>query len=78
MKRIGLLVAVTLFLAGCTTYYRITDVGTNQHYYTTSVTKKSSGAVVFKDSRTGAKVTLQSSEITKVSREEFKHGDQTH
>ncbi|HRX84285.1 MAG TPA: hypothetical protein P5572_04625 [Phycisphaerae bacterium] len=73
MKRIGLLAGACLLLAGCTSYYRVTDVSTQQNYYTKNVQRKSSGAVVFKDSRTGSEVTLQSSKITKVNKETFEH-----
>jgi uncharacterized lipoprotein YajG len=75
MKRIGLLGVACLLLAGCTTYYKVTDIETQKHYFTTGVQKKSSGAVSFKDSRTGSEVTLQSSEIRKVNKEEFEYGD---
>jgi len=75
MKRVGLLAVACLMLAGCTSYYRVTNVETGKKYYTTSVKKKSGGAVQFKDSRTGEQVTLQSSKVAKVNKEEFTYGD---
>jgi hypothetical protein len=76
MKRTACLaiVPVLLLLAGCTNYYRVTDLATDQDYYTTRVHRRSSGALEFKDSRTGSDVTLTSSKITKVNKEEFKYG----
>ena len=75
MKRSGLILAVCLMLCGCVSYYRVTDLTTGNDYYTNAVEQKSSGAVVFKDSRTGSQVTLQSSKITEVTKEEFTYGD---
>jgi hypothetical protein len=76
MKRIACLALLLYLIAstGCTTYYRVTDVESQRHYYTTKVQKKSGGAVAFKDSRTGSKVTLQSSQVAKINKEEFNHG----
>lgn len=75
MKRIAMLLVTCLLLAGCTSYYRVTDLTTQQNYYTTDVDTKSSGAVVFKDSRTGSQVTLQSSQITEINKEEYTYGE---
>jgi len=75
MKRIGLLIIACLLAGGCTSYYRVTDLNSQENYYTTRVEKKSSGAVVFKDSRTGSRVTLPSSQITRINKEEFTYAD---
>lgn len=75
MKRLGLLAAACLMIAGCTSYYRVTDLATGDNYYTSEVRHKSSGAVAFKDSRNGSEVTLQSSKIAKINKEEFEHGE---
>lgn len=53
---------------GCTTYYRISDQATGRAYYTTDYDLTDSGAVVFEDAKSLSKVTLQSSEVSKVSR----------
>jgi len=78
MKRIGLLAVACLMLAGCTSYYRVTNLDTGKNYYTKQVSTKSSGAVVFKDSRTGEKVTLQTSKVTKINKEQYTYGDKEH
>jgi propanediol dehydratase small subunit len=63
-----------LFAAGCTTYYRISDQATGRTYYTTDYDLTDSGAVVFEDAKSLSKVTLQSSEVSKVSRTDFEVG----
>jgi hypothetical protein len=57
--------------AGCTTYYRVTDQSSKRSYYTTDYDRTESGAIRFDDARTGATVTLQSSEIVEIPRREF-------
>jgi len=76
MHRIRLsLVAFTVtaasMLAGCTTYYRVTDPSTGKVYYTTDINHRDGGAISLKDAATGDQVTLQNSQVAKVSREEF-------
>lgn len=63
-----------LFLAGCTTYYRVSDQATGRVYYTTEYDRTDSGAILFEDAKTRSKVTLQSSEISEVSRSDFEAG----
>ena len=63
-----------LFAAGCTTYYRVSDQATGRVYYTTEYDRTNSGAVVFEDSKTRSKVTLQSSEVNEVSRSDYEAG----
>jgi hypothetical protein len=60
-----------LFATGCTTYYRVTDQSSKRIYYTTDYDRTESGAVRFEDARSGATVTLQSSEIVEIPRPEF-------
>ena len=60
--------------AGCAKYYRISDLSNGNQYYTQSFTERRGGALVFKDSRTGNQVTLTSTEIAEVSKEEFTYG----
>jgi len=71
VKRTGLALAVLCLSVGCARYYQVTDPGTGQVYYTTDIDKRDSGAAEFKDARTHAKVTLQSSVIEKISKEAF-------
>lgn len=63
-----------LFAVGCTTYYRISDRASGRTYYTTDYDRTDSGAVVFEDAKTLSKVTLQSSEVSEVSRTDFEDG----
>ena len=65
---IGLLFLVA---AGCTSYYRVTDQASGRTYYTTDYDRTDSGGVVFKDAKSFSKVTLQSSELREVSRQDF-------
>jgi hypothetical protein len=61
-----------LLAGGCTTYYKVSDPAGNKEYYTTKVkTKKSTGAFELKDAKSGANVTLQSSEVKEITEEEF-------
>jgi hypothetical protein len=71
--RLGIGLAL-LFVAGCTSYYRINDQASGRIYYTTDYDRSESGSVVFEDSRTRSKVTLQSSEIREISRSEYESG----
>ena len=59
-------------LIGCSSYYKVVDPGSGNVYYTTKVKKEMGGAVVIKDAKTGADVTLQNSEVIKVKKDEFK------
>lgn len=63
-----------LFLIGCTDYYRVADPSTGKVYYTKDLDKKGSGALEFVDARTGEKVTLPSSEVREITKEEFRTG----
>jgi hypothetical protein len=75
MKRTLLGSAVLMIsLAGCTNYYKVTDPTTGRVYYTTELSQKGSGASTLKDARTGNTVTVQSSEVQKIEKEEFERG----
>ncbi|MFI5403365.1 MAG: hypothetical protein ACHQ1G_10540 [Planctomycetota bacterium] len=71
MKRIVLVLAVLGLCLGCARRYKVTDPRTGQVYYTRDVDKRDSGAAEFTDGKTSAKVTLQSSVIERVSKEEY-------
>lgn len=58
-------------IGGCTTYYQVTDPATKTAYYSTSIDSKGSGAVKFTDDKTNAEVTLQSSEVMKITKEQY-------
>ncbi len=53
----------------------MTDPASGRVYYTRDVdTKRRRGAVDFKDAKSGAKVTLQSSQVAKISEAEYQKG----
>jgi len=63
---------LTVMIAGCTNYYRVTDPSSGKSYYTTKVGEAGrAGAVKIKDAKTGSTVTLQSSEVKEISSEEY-------
>src|SRR5690349_14709444 len=70
----GLLVAAMACTAGCTTYYQVHDPTTGRDYYTTDYNQRGSGTATLTDARTGNQVTLQNSEVKKISKEEFEVG----
>ena len=55
-------------------YYQVTDNTTGKIYYTKDIDRKDNGAIKFKDARTGSKVTLQSTSVLKIEKDEFKSG----
>ena len=60
-------------VAGCGgDYYRVSDPAGDRQYYTTDIDKTKTGAITFKDEKSGSVVTLQSSEVKKISGDEFK------
>lgn len=75
MKRTILLLSL-LLLVGCGgSYYRVKDTTSGRVYYTRDVdTKRQTGAVDFKDAKTGSKVTLQSSEVEKITEAQYQQG----
>nr|WP_320193936.1 hypothetical protein [uncultured Desulfobacter sp.] len=69
---IMLFFSISILLASCGSYYKITDPQSQKSYYTTDVDKEKSGAVNFTDEKTKEEVTIQNSEISEISKEEFK------
>jgi len=65
--------ATAALTAGCATYYRVTDPGTGRAYYTEKVERKN-GTIMFKDAKTGAEVTMTSSVVLEVSKDEYEKG----
>jgi hypothetical protein len=62
-------------LAGCGgNYYKVNDPAGGKQYYTTEIEQSKAGAITFKDKKSGAKLTLQSSEVKDISKEEFESG----
>lgn len=76
MKGIGrlLVLGVICTAAGCTTYYKVHDPTTGKDYFTTEVKQERGGAATLKDDKTGRQVTVQNSEVEKVSEEQYKQG----
>lgn len=71
----GLLCGVVGLLGGCGgDYYRVNDTASEKLYYTTKIDQTRTGAITFKDEKGGSKVTLQSSEVKSISKEEFQAG----
>jgi len=58
-------------MSGCANYYQITDLSSKSTYYTTDYDRTDSGAIQFEDARTRANVTIQSSEIKEMTRQQF-------
>ena len=61
-----------LFGCGGKTYWKVHDPYTKTVYYTDGLDKLSSGAVAFTDAKTGEEVSIQNSEVKKITEEEFK------
>jgi uncharacterized protein YceK len=68
-----LVVLAAVLLAGCASYYRVTDPGSGRAYYTEKVERKN-GTIMFKDAKTGAEVTMTSSVVLEVPKAEFEKG----
>ena len=69
------LCGLTITVAGCSSYYRVTDPASGKTYYTTKIDNAGrAGAVKIKDEKTGSMVTLQSSEVKEISEEEYEAG----
>jgi len=68
--RTMVVVLLTLSLAACAHYYKVTDAASGKVFYTQCVDHKGS-AVEFKDAQTGGAVTLQNSEITKIDKQAY-------
>ena len=61
-----------LFGCGAKTYWMVNDPYTKNVYYTEGIDKLSSGALAFIDAQTGKEVSIQNSEVKKITEEEFK------
>lgn len=62
---------IPLLTAACSHYYKVRDPGGSKDYYTTDIDRNKAGSIKVKDKKSGATVTLQSSEVTEISEEEF-------
>lgn len=71
-----LLGIVFLSAVGCASYYQVTDPTTGKTYFTTGDKFKQadSGATSFVDARTGDQVTLQNTQVAKITQQQFENG----
>ena len=70
---LGILCGMAGLLAGCGGgYYRVNDPAGTKEYYTSDIDQTKTGAITFKDEKSGSQVTLQSSEVKEISKDEFK------
>ena len=74
MKKYFLILIICFFAVGCTKYYKVTDPTSDKTYYTNKIKQRGSGAIKIEDERTGNQVTLQSSEIEKITKDQFNLG----
>ncbi|MGH7182102.1 MAG: hypothetical protein ACREJN_09010 [Nitrospiraceae bacterium] len=68
---LGAVVALAAMTVACSHYYKVSDPAGSKEYYTTDLDETKGGAIKIKDEKTGATVTLQSSEVKEISEEEF-------
>lgn len=68
---LGAVVALAAVTVACSHYYKVNDPAGNREYYTTDIDREKGGAIKIKDEKSGAIVTLQSSEVKEISGEEF-------
>jgi len=74
-KILAILLAMFFSLAilGCGGYYMVKDPASGSVYYTTKIKDEKGGAIKFEDKKTQISVTLQNSEVKKISKKEFKN-----
>jgi hypothetical protein len=71
---VAALLLVLVLITGCSSYYKVSDVSTGKVYYTTDIDHRNGGAVEFKDAKTKSNITLQSSEVQKIDKDQFTVG----
>ena len=69
-----IVVGLAVMLGGCASYYQVSDVTTGKVYYTKDLHYKKGGAIGFKDAKTNSEITLQSTEVKKINKEQFNVG----
>jgi hypothetical protein len=75
-QSLGMMLFAAFLAAACGSYYKIADPVTGNLYYAEEV-KREGSAAVFKDGRTGSTVTLQNSEVSEISQEDYEAGLKT-
>jgi uncharacterized protein YceK len=74
-KKLAVCVLAVSFIfavAGCASYYKVTDPASGRVYYTDDIDKKASGAIEFKDEVTKSQVTLPTSEVMEITEDQYK------
>jgi hypothetical protein len=74
LRAVLLAVAIAALLAGCATYYRITEPGSGRQYYTQDIERTRDGSVRFKDGKSKGEITLQNSEVSEISKSDYEKG----
>ncbi len=75
MKRalaLFIVACASLCLSGCSDYYKIRDPVSGTVYYTNDFEKKSGGAIRFKDIVTQQLITLNNSEVMRITKDEYR------
>lgn len=71
----SLAVASLLAVAGCVSYFKVTEPGSGKEFYTQDVSRKiGGGAIEFKDAKTGATTTLQNSQVLEIDKKTYEAG----
>ena len=83
----SLICAAPLVLAGCSmpslsmphmmglgSYYAVTDEASGRVYYTDNLSREKRGVVEFRDSKTGAWISIPSAQVREISEAEFRAG----
>ncbi|MFC1762929.1 UbiA family prenyltransferase [Planctomycetota bacterium] len=65
------LICMVFLFSGCA-YYQVIDPDSDKIYLTRDVRELTGGAVRLKDAKTGSIITLQDSEVAKISKAEYK------
>jgi len=60
-----------LILTGCASHYAVTDLTSGNSYFTNDIERNEGGSIRFTDAKSGKVVTLQSSEVKKISEDEY-------
>lgn len=72
LQQAGLIGLSTILFSACSSYYMVRDPSTGNTYYTHEVGDAGrAGAVRFKDESSDSVVTLPTSEVTKISGDEY-------
>jgi hypothetical protein len=70
MKVSHVSIVLLAMLAGCTSYYQVTDPATGKKYLTTNI-KQDHGSTTLHDARTNQEVMISNSEVMKISKEQY-------